>query len=177
MEGLWRSCAAIADNRPMAERRIRKWSHVAWNDSRAGSLNSPALSGVERKEHPTGIRPSIGSSNKRPQLPGWGRFLDIRNWPLSSGRGGPRDCCCPIATGDGAGRGRGLAAVLSARQMILDIIGYLLAYRRQCPVAYRLFAVGLVELFPRLNAAKSRSVTLVPVTGRSRAGAKARNYS
>jgi hypothetical protein len=42
------------------------------------------------------------------------------------------------ATGDGTGRGRGLAAVLSARQMILDIIGYLLAYRRQCPVAYRL---------------------------------------
>jgi hypothetical protein len=56
--------------------------------------------------------------------------------------------------------------------MILDIIGYLLAYRRQCPVAYRLFAAGLVELFPRLNAAKSRSVTLVPVTGRSRAGAR-----
>jgi hypothetical protein len=35
------------------------------------------------------------------------------------------------AAGDGAGRGRGLAAVLSARQMILDIIGYLLAAGRQ----------------------------------------------
>jgi hypothetical protein len=33
------------------------------------------------------------------------------------------------AAGDGAGRG--LAAVLSARQMILDIIGYLLAAGRQ----------------------------------------------
>ena len=26
--------------------------------------------------------PSIGSSNKRPQPPGWGRFLDIRIWPF-----------------------------------------------------------------------------------------------
>jgi hypothetical protein len=59
---------------PMPERRIRKWSHVAWNDSRAGSLDSTALGGVERREHPAGTRPSIGSSNKRPQLPGWGRF-------------------------------------------------------------------------------------------------------
>jgi hypothetical protein len=66
---LWRTGAAIPDHRPMPEWRIRKWSHVAWNDSRAGSLNSPALGGVERKEDPTGIRPSIGSSNKRPQLP------------------------------------------------------------------------------------------------------------
>ena len=52
------------------------------NDSGAGSLDSSALGGVERKEHPTGIRPSIGSSNKRPQLPGWGRCFDIRLWPL-----------------------------------------------------------------------------------------------
>ena len=36
-----------------------------------------------------------------------------------------------IAAGHGAGRGRGLAAILSARQMILDIIGYLLADGRQ----------------------------------------------
>jgi hypothetical protein len=35
-----------------------------------------------------------------------------------------------VAAGDDAGRGRGLAAVLSTRQMILDIIGYLLADRR-----------------------------------------------
>src|ERR1700737_246322 len=66
---LWRPREAIADHRPMPERRIRKWSHVAWNNSRAGSLDSTALGGVERKEHPTGTRPSIGSSNKRPQLP------------------------------------------------------------------------------------------------------------
>jgi hypothetical protein len=35
----------------------------------------PALGGVERKEHPAGTRPSIGSSNKRPQLPSWGRVF------------------------------------------------------------------------------------------------------
>ena len=37
---------------PMPERRIRKWSHVAWNNSRAGSLDSSALGGVERKGTP-----------------------------------------------------------------------------------------------------------------------------
>ncbi len=36
-----------------------------------------------------------------------------------------------MAAGDGAGRGRGLAAVLSARQMILDIIGDLDTHGRQ----------------------------------------------
>ena len=34
-----------------------------------------ALGGVERNEHPAGTCPSIGSSNKRPQLPSWGRFF------------------------------------------------------------------------------------------------------
>jgi hypothetical protein len=37
-------------------------------------------------------------------VPRWGRFFDIRNWPLSSGRGGPRNRCCSLAAGDGAGR-------------------------------------------------------------------------
>jgi hypothetical protein len=81
----WKALAFLRSHpnrRAMSEWWIRKWSHVAWNDSRAGSLNSPALGGVERKEHPTGIRPSIGSSNKRPQLPGWGRCFDIRLWPF-----------------------------------------------------------------------------------------------
>jgi hypothetical protein len=42
---------------PMPERRIRKWSHVAWNDSWAGSLDSTALGGVERKGTPGWITP------------------------------------------------------------------------------------------------------------------------
>ena len=42
------------------------FTKASGNDSRLSSL----LGGVERKEHPTGITPSsIGSSNKRPQLP------------------------------------------------------------------------------------------------------------
>jgi hypothetical protein len=53
------------------------------------------------------------------------------------------------AAGDGAGRGRGLAAVLSARQMILDIIGYLLAYRRQLKhLVFNNRIVGLSGKFP-----------------------------
>ena len=55
------------------------------------------------------------------------------------------DCCCPIAAGDVAGRGRGLAAVLSARQMILDIIGYLLADGRQ--LKHLVFDNRIVGLF------------------------------
>jgi hypothetical protein len=33
------------------------------------------LAASSAREHPAGTRPSIGSSNKRPQLPGWGRFF------------------------------------------------------------------------------------------------------
>jgi hypothetical protein len=47
------------------------------------------------------------------------------------------------ATGDGAGRG--IAAVLSARQMILDIIGYLFADRRQ--LKYLVLDDRIVSLF------------------------------
>jgi hypothetical protein len=51
------------------------------------------------------------------------------------------------AAGDGAGCG--LAAVLSARQMILDIIGYLLAYRRQLKhLVFNNRIVGLFGKFP-----------------------------
>jgi hypothetical protein len=49
------------------------------------------------------------------------------------------------AAGDGAGRGRGLAAVLSARQMILDIIGYLLADGRK--LKHLVFDNRIVGLF------------------------------
>jgi hypothetical protein len=56
------------------------------------------------------------------------------------------DCCCPIAAGDVAGRGRGLAAVLSARQMILDIIGYFLANGRHLIFDDRI--VGLLGKLP-----------------------------
>jgi hypothetical protein len=43
----------------------------------------------------------------------------------------------------------GLAAVLSARQMILDIIGYLLAYRRQLKhLVFDNRIVGLFGKFP-----------------------------
>jgi hypothetical protein len=52
------------------------------------------------------------------------------------------------ATGDGAGRGRGLATVLSARQMILDIIGYLLADGRQ--VKHLIFDDRIVGLLGKL---------------------------
>jgi hypothetical protein len=52
-------------------------------------------------------------------------FGELEKRPAAADRAPDR------AAGDGAGRGRALAAVLSARQMILDIIGYLLAYRRQ----------------------------------------------
>jgi hypothetical protein len=62
------------DVRECAKAQSLTWSHVAWNDSRAGGLDSTALGGVERKEHPTGTRPSIGSSNKRPQPPRLGPF-------------------------------------------------------------------------------------------------------
>jgi hypothetical protein len=50
----------------------------AWNDLWAGSLDSPALGGVERKEPRLGNKPpSIGSSVRRPQQvpPRWGRFF------------------------------------------------------------------------------------------------------
>jgi hypothetical protein len=72
------------------------------------------------------------SKSRRPQLPRVGAVSLISAYgPKFWSRGDDSDCCCPIAAGDGAGRGRGLAAVLSARQMILDIIGYLLADGRQ----------------------------------------------
>ena len=65
-----------------------------------------------------------------------------------SGRGDHGDCCCPIAAGDVAGRGRGLAAVLSARQMILDTIGYFLANGRQ--LKHPIFDDRIVGLFGKL---------------------------
>src|SRR5450432_3728420 len=98
---LWRAGAAIAGNRAMPQRRIRKWSHVAWNDSRAGSLDSTALGGVELKERPTGTTPPpSGVLINGLSPPGWGRFLDIRIWPFKVlVEGGPRDCCCTMAAG------------------------------------------------------------------------------
>ena len=51
-----------------------------------------------------------------------------------------------MAAGDGAGRG--LAAVLSARQMIVDIIGYLLADGRQ--LKHLIFDDRIVGLLGKL---------------------------
>ena len=53
-----------------------------------------------------------------------------------------------IAAGHGAGRGRGLAAILSARQMIVDIIGYLLADGRQ--LKHLIFDDRIVGLLGKL---------------------------
>jgi len=39
------------------------------NNSRLGSLDSPGLGGVERRNTDWNTPPSIGSSNRRPQLP------------------------------------------------------------------------------------------------------------
>jgi hypothetical protein len=65
-----------------------------------------------------------------------------------------------VAADDGAGRG--VAAVLSVRQMILDIIGYLLAYRRQLKhLVFDNRIVGLFGKFPihhRLVPVDSRLV-------------------
>jgi hypothetical protein len=54
-----------------------------------------------------------------------------------------------MAAGDGAGCGGGLAAVLSARQMILDIISYLLADGRQLKhLIFDDWIVGLLGKLP-----------------------------
>jgi hypothetical protein len=52
-------------------------------------------------------------------------FGELEKRPAAADRAPDR------AAGDGAGRGRALAAVLSARQMVVDVIGYLLADGRQ----------------------------------------------
>ena len=59
-----------------------------------------------------------------------------------------RNRCRSMAAGDGAGRGCGLAAILSARQMIVDIIGYLLADGRQ--LKHLIFDDRIVGLLGKL---------------------------
>jgi hypothetical protein len=56
-------------------------SKLGRNDSRAGSLDFLRLAVSNVREHPTGTdAPPSGSSNKRPQLPSWGRFSRVTAW-------------------------------------------------------------------------------------------------
>jgi hypothetical protein len=86
---------------------------------------------------------------------------------------GPADCC--------ASAGRPVvvpkATIMARIEVRIELSSCCFPHphkrtkRRRFPKKFRsLKSDRHTELFPRLNAAKSRSVTLVPVTGRSRAG-------